>query len=120
MVLSCGPMKHSGKAGRAGRRLIFGAWIALVLLFVVGFLGTVVGPFVMGLSIALFGLWMVFAVFTLCFFRDPEARVPQGSGLVLSPGHGKVDVIDETEEPRFIGGRCKRVSIFLSIFNVHV
>src|SRR6266568_1871383 len=38
----------------------------------------------------------------------------------VSPAHGKVDVIDETTEAEFIGGPCKRISIFLSIFDVHV
>jgi phosphatidylserine decarboxylase len=31
-----------------------------------------------------------------------------------------VDVIDEVEEIEFMGGRCKRVSVFMSIFDVHV
>ena len=46
--------------------------------------------------------------------------VPTGQDLVVSPGHGKVDVIDTTTEPDFIGGECRRVSIFLSVFDVHV
>jgi phosphatidylserine decarboxylase len=46
--------------------------------------------------------------------------VPAGAGLVVAPAHGTVDVIDETEEPTVMGGRCQRVSIFLSVFNVHV
>jgi phosphatidylserine decarboxylase len=59
-------------------------------------------------------------VFTLYFFRDPDARVPAGANLVLAPGHGKVDVIGTTSEPAFMGGECQRVSIFLSVFDVHV
>jgi phosphatidylserine decarboxylase len=46
--------------------------------------------------------------------------VPVGGNLVLSPGHGKIDVIDKTVEPLFMGGECQRVSMFLSVFNVHV
>ena len=115
-----GQMKHSGKARQAGLRLIFGALIVLVVLFAIGFLGVLLGPFVMGLSLALFALWIVFALFTLYFFRDPEPNVPQGSGLVLSAAHGKVDFVDEIGEPRFIGGPCRRISIFLSVFDVHV
>jgi phosphatidylserine decarboxylase len=45
---------------------------------------------------------------------------PTGKNLVIAPGHGKVDVIDTTIEPEFMGGQCKRVSIFLSVFDVHV
>ena len=49
-----------------------------------------------------------------------DLRVPAGGGLIVAPGHGKVDVIDETTEPRVMAGRCRRVSIFLSVFDVHV
>jgi phosphatidylserine decarboxylase len=41
-------------------------------------------------------------------------------GSVVSPGHGKVDVIDEIDEPVFMKSRCHRVSIFLSVINIHV
>jgi len=65
-------------------------------------------------------LWVLFALFTLYFFRDPNPRVPMGSNLVLAPAHGKVDVIGTTTEPEFMGGECQRVSIFLSVIDVHV
>jgi phosphatidylserine decarboxylase len=59
-------------------------------------------------------------VFTLYFFRDPTPRVPAGANLVVSPAHGKVDFVDKSLESSFIGGECMRVSIFLSVFDVHV
>ena len=65
-------------------------------------------------------LWAVCIVFTLYFFRDPNPRVPAAANLVLAPGHGKVDYIGTTTEPAFMGGECQRVSIFLSVFDVHV
>ena len=113
-------MKHSGKATKAALRLIL---IALVVLLVILALGAVAIP--MGSSGGVFFgvfavLWLLFAVFTLYFFRDPDARVPAGANLVLAPGHGKVDVIGTTSEPAFMGGECQRVSIFLSVFDVHV
>jgi phosphatidylserine decarboxylase len=45
---------------------------------------------------------------------------PAGAGLVLSPAHATVDVIDTTTEPLFMGGECQRISMFLSVLNVHV
>ncbi len=54
------------------------------------------------------------------FFRDPERRIPNDPGLVLAPGDGKVIEIVEVREPSFFEGPCRRISIFLSIFNVHV
>jgi phosphatidylserine decarboxylase len=46
--------------------------------------------------------------------------VPTAANLVVSPGHGKVDAIDTVNEPEFMGGECQRVSIFLSVIDVHV
>ena len=66
------------------------------------------------------GLWVLFAGFVFYFFRDPEAATPAGQGLIVSPAHGTVDVIDQLAECQFMGGPCHRVSVFLSVFNVHV
>ena len=38
----------------------------------------------------------------------------------VDPDTGKVDVVDETTEAEFMGGPCKRISIFLSVIDVHV
>jgi phosphatidylserine decarboxylase len=46
--------------------------------------------------------------------------VPAGANLVVSPGTGKVDAIDTASEPEFMGGECQRISIFLSVIDVHV
>jgi phosphatidylserine decarboxylase len=113
-------MKHEGKAGEAGRRILLFSVALLGLLFGIAFLATLLGPAILAAGGLFVGLWIVFAGFTLYFFRDPEPRVPEGENLILSPGHGKVDVIDEMEEKEFMGGNCRRVSIFLSVFDVHV
>ena len=92
----------------------------MVGLLVVAFLAKYLGAFVLGLAGTLIVLWALFAVFTFYFFRDPEANTPDGKNLVVAPGHGTVDVIDTTTEKEFMGGECQRVSIFLSVFDVHV
>ncbi len=95
--------------------------LVLVLLVpVAGFLATLIGSAMVVFSIVLVTLWFVFALFTLYFFRDPNPRVPAEPHLVVSPGHGKVDVIDTVNEPQFMGGECQRISMFLSVLNVHV
>lgn len=66
------------------------------------------------------GMLTVLAGFVFYFFRDPERPVPTGEGLVLAPGDGKIIDIQEMDEPSFILGRCRRITIFLSIFDVHV
>jgi len=113
-------VKHAGKARQAGLKLILLTLGAVLLLIVVGFLAKVIGTFVLTLSSTLVVLWILFTVFTLNFFRDPEARVPASQGLVVAPAHGTVDVVDETTESEFMGGSCRRISIFLSVFDVHV
>jgi phosphatidylserine decarboxylase len=87
---------------------------------VVAFLGKIIGSFVLGLAGVLLVLWVLFVIFTFYFFRDPDPVVPVGKNLVLAPGLGKVDTIDTTTEPEFLGGECRRISIFLSVFDVHV
>jgi phosphatidylserine decarboxylase len=54
------------------------------------------------------------------FFPRPRPDGADRPNLVIAPGHGKVDVIDTTTEPDFMGGECQRISIFLSVFDVHV
>ena len=60
---------------------------------------------------------VLFAGFFLWFFRDPERLIPQGAGLIVSPADGLVTEAEWVETTS--GGRL-RVSIFLSVFNVHV
>jgi len=61
------------------------------------------------------------------FFRDPIRSVPQGQGLIVSPADGLVTMIQEVEPPFELGGEgglppgpCLRVSIFMSVFDVHI
>jgi phosphatidylserine decarboxylase len=60
---------------------------------------------------------VVLAVFFLWFFRDPDREIPVGRGLIVSPGDGKVE---EAEWIETTAGSRFRVSIFLSVVDVHV
>jgi phosphatidylserine decarboxylase len=117
-------MKHSGKARKAAFKLIL---LSLIVLLVVWALGAftaaavaVITAVAVAITPVLIVVWVLFAIFTLYFFRDPRPRVPKGDNLVLAPAHGKVDVIGTTTEPDFMGGECQRVSIFLSVIDVHI
>ena len=60
---------------------------------------------------------ILLGAFLLWFFRDPERQIPQGASVVVSPGDGKVtDVSVGTSG----GASQQRISIFLSVFDVHV
>lgn len=114
-------MKHSGKAALAALKLAGLAFAALLTLLAAAFLGKVIGTFVLHyLTWVLISLWALFTGFTLYFFRDPDPMTPTGKDLVIAPGHGKVDMIDTATEPDYLGGECQRISIFLSVFDVHV
>jgi phosphatidylserine decarboxylase len=63
---------------------------------------------------------LVLTLFVLFFFRDPERLLPKGKDLVVSPADGRVIVIKDVYEPDFLKQDVKQVSIFLSVFNVHV
>jgi phosphatidylserine decarboxylase len=60
---------------------------------------------------------MLLAAFFLWFFRDPERNIPAGVGLIVSPGDG---LVTETVTISTPDGPRQRVSIFLSVFDVHV
>jgi phosphatidylserine decarboxylase len=114
-------VKHSGKAVLAALRLIGLSAAAVIALLAGAFLAKYIGTYVLEyLKWVLVALWALFTVFTFYFFRDPNPMVPTGTDLVIAPGHGKVDVIDTTTETEFMGGECQRISIFLSVIDVHV
>ena len=60
---------------------------------------------------------LLLAAFFLWFFRDPRRTIPQGEGLIVSPADGKLTAIEHVMTPT---GESLRLSIFLSVFNVHV
>jgi phosphatidylserine decarboxylase len=60
------------------------------------------------------------AVFVLYFFRDPNRRIAREPGIVVAPADGKVVAIVEEHEPIYLKEYICRLSIFLSIFDVHV
>jgi phosphatidylserine decarboxylase len=60
---------------------------------------------------------VLLALFFLWFFRDPHRVVPSGQGLIVSPGDGLVTETATIVTPE---GPRQRISIFLSVFDVHV
>jgi len=59
-------------------------------------------------------------LFTIAFFRDPEREIPAGDKLIVSPADGVITSAEEVDMPDFPGGKALRVSIFLSVFSVHI
>lgn len=89
-------------------------WPYVVVLLVLGCLPLVFRFYWLG------GFFLALAIFTLFFFRDPERVAPPGANLVLSPADGKVVVAGAAPDANPLGPGAIQISIFLSIFDVHV
>jgi phosphatidylserine decarboxylase len=68
-------------------------------------------------------LTIIALVITFCicgFFRDPDRIIPDKEGVVVSPADGKVILTEMVEKSPFFKGPTMKISIFMSVFNVHV
>jgi len=90
-----------------GRPFILGAAAIGIILVLLGWM---VSAFAWGLVL----LWVV------AFFRDPERHWARGDRLIVAPADGKVVSVIEVDEPAFLEGRARRVSIFMNVFDCHV
>ena len=63
---------------------------------------------------------LVLACYFTYFFRNPSRDIPMDEKLIVSPADGTVQDVVELAEDEFIKGPCKKIIIFLSVFNVHV
>jgi len=87
-----------------------GYYYALGSLATAGLLGWLAAPAwaIIPLALGAFCAW---------FFRDPDREIPSAAGAIVSPGDGRVTDIKAVE----VEGRPRtRISIFLSVFDVHV
>ena len=81
-------------------------FLAVVLYFGFGVYGAVVP--------------LVLACYFTYFFRNPSRDIPMDEKLIVSPADGTVQDVVELPEDEFVKGPCKKIIIFLSVFNVHV
>jgi phosphatidylserine decarboxylase len=83
------------------------AFIFLIPLMII-----TLGAFAVGMS-AVGILLLVLCAFVAFFFRNPKRVIPDDPRVIVSPADGKVVKVDRV-------GNVTKLSIFLSIFNVHV
>lgn len=74
------------------------------------------------LFLSSFFLFFLFFLFSIYFFRDPERKPDSilGGGEIVSPADGKVIFLQEVFDDRFLKEKAVKVSIFMSLFNVHI
>lgn len=66
------------------------------------------------------GIFVIFMAFSFYFFRNPR-RTPKGEEQdILSPADGKVVQNEIVEDERYLKVRCRKIGIFMSLFDVHV
>jgi len=73
-----------------------------------------------GWTAALLVVGLVLTVWVAAFFRDPERTGPRGDALVVAPADGRVCSIAQVEEAVYLHRQATRISIFMSVLNVHV
>ncbi len=94
------------RIAREGWPFIAGAWILT--------LGAALLWWPLGVLLAIAAIWVV------AFFRDPIRPGPRGERYVVAAAEGHVVHVIETDEPMYVKERSVRISIFLSVFDVHV
>ena len=62
----------------------------------------------------------ILALFFTYFFRNPNRQIPHDPRVLVSPADGKVMEVVEVFEDTYLHQQCKKVTIFLSVFDVHV
>lgn len=65
-------------------------------------------------------LALFLTLFTVYFFRNPERCIPAEEDAVVAPADGKVIFVGNVLEDRYFQSEAVKVSIFMSVFNVHV
>jgi phosphatidylserine decarboxylase len=90
-----------------GMRFIIPLAVISLILWVLGFT-----------AVAVF--FSLLTLFVISFFRDPERSIPPGEKAVLSPADGKIITVEPCREEHLLKGPSLKVSIFMSLFNVHV
>ncbi len=101
------PAESAFPVAKPGWPLIFGAAFATLILALLDLTPA-----------ALLGLAGTF--FLAAFFRDPDRTVPTAANLVVSPADGRVVTAETVTETDYFDGPRLKISVFMSVFNVHV
>jgi len=105
------------KIHREGRVIVI---VALFLYLIFGISILLVTTFNSYCFYLLSFLGLILFVFVLFFFRNPSRKIIPDNNLAFAPADGEIVSIEEVDETEFLMMRCLRVSIFMSVLNMHV
>jgi phosphatidylserine decarboxylase len=88
-------------------------------------------PFVLSSAVVTLILWMLgwnllgvlgmlLTLFIAYFFRNPRREIPRDENAIVSPADGRIIHVGECLEDRFLKAKALKVSIFMSVFDVHL
>lgn len=92
--------------------------IVVAISIIIFFLGLYQNNGIIEISLILLSL--ILLIFTLNFFRDPDRKSPGKDDVIISPADGRVLLVKEVDDNKYINGKAKQISIFMSPLNVHV
>jgi len=92
-------------------------WIFLIVFILIAIAISVNNNYI---KYPLFAVSAFIVIFSLNFFRDPDRTPPQNENVIVSPADGKVLIIKDVFEKRFLNSEAQQISIFMSPLNVHV
>ncbi len=73
----------------------------------------------MGWKVLLY-LFILLTLYIAYFFRNPKRKIPNLENVILAPADGRIVHLGECEENRFLNERRLKISIFMSLFDVHI
>ena len=96
--------------------------LPIIMLFVAVTLVTVTAAVIWPhwQTIVFAAVFVVLTGLTVYFFRDPERVIPTAPGVLVAPADGRVVAVVDSEQHLHVGPRSMRVSIFLSVLDVHI
>ncbi|HOP51086.1 MAG TPA: phosphatidylserine decarboxylase family protein [Ignavibacteriales bacterium] len=98
-----------------GTKTIINSILFSIVLIIIGYIISY-----QPLRYLLIMLAVLFILFTLYFFRDPDRQSPTEENIIVSPADGKVLCIKKVKDDLFLNEECYQLSIFMSPLNVHV
>jgi phosphatidylserine decarboxylase len=101
------PRRFAIPVARAGYPVIFSAVVLTVVFAWFGFLFLTIAT-------------LFVTVFTCYFFRDPDRTISNHAKAVVAPADGKIVKAERVDRGPFNNDTCVKISIFMSVFNVHV